>query len=58
MKQKLVNFLSKRTAKYIQKKRPIIVAVAGSVGKTSTTQAIAAMLSQKFSVLKTKTSLQ
>ncbi len=46
----------RRTAKFIRKKRPKIVVVAGSVGKTSTTQAIAAVLREKYTVLATKNS--
>lgn len=54
MKQKIISFLSRRTAAYINKKRPIIVAVVGSVGKTSTTQAIAGLLGRSMAVRKTK----
>lgn len=44
----------RRTAKFINKKRPKIVVVTGSVGKTSTTQAIATVLSEKYTVLTTR----
>lgn len=56
MKKLVTNILIRRTAKYIDKKRPKIVVVTGSVGKTSTTQAIATVLNDKYSVLTTQKS--
>jgi len=54
VKKLVANYLIRRTAKFIKKKRPKIVAVTGSVGKTSTTQAIATVLRTKLLVLTTK----
>lgn len=54
MKKFVTNYLIRRTAKFIDKNRPKIVVVAGSVGKTSTTQAIATVLREKHLVLATK----
>lgn len=54
MKQLVNKLLIRRTARFINKKRPKIVVVTGSVGKTSTTQAIATVLSEKFKVLTTR----
>ncbi len=54
MKKLVTNYLIRRTAKFINKKRPKIVVATGSVGKTSTTQAIATVLKAKYSVLTTK----
>lgn len=54
MKEKVIAFLVRRTTKYINKKRPKIVVITGSVGKTSTTQAIATVLNTKHPTLTTK----
>lgn len=54
MKKLITDYLICRTAKFISKKRPKIVVITGSVGKTSTTQAIATVLSEKFKVLTTR----
>lgn len=42
--------LEKLTAKYLEKHKPILVVVAGSVGKTSTKNAIATVLVERFRV--------
>ncbi len=54
MKQKIIRFLEWRTSKYLNKKHPIVVAITGSIGKTSTTQAIATVLGEKYHVKATK----
>ncbi len=50
MKRFIQNLLAKKATMLIQKHKPIIIGVTGSVGKTSTRDAIAAFLSQKFDV--------
>lgn len=42
--------LEKLTVKYLEKHRPLLVVVAGSVGKTSTKTAIATVLAERFRV--------
>ena len=54
MKNFLANILQKQATRYIDRNNFIIVAVTGSVGKTSTTQAISTVLSEKYSVRTTK----
>lgn len=45
--------LTRQAQRYLRKNNPKIVVVSGSVGKTSTTQAIATMLESSFNVGKT-----
>lgn len=47
----LINLFTRQTKKIISKHKPIIVAVVGSVGKTSAKVAIATVLAQKYQVL-------
>ncbi|MFH1404771.1 MAG: Mur ligase family protein [Patescibacteria group bacterium] len=50
MKNFIQNLLIQKAKKLLEKNKPIIIAVTGSVGKTSTRNAIAAVLSKKYSV--------
>lgn len=50
MKQIIRSLLEKKTRTYLEKHRPLLILVAGSVGKTSTKQAIATVLSEKYRV--------
>lgn len=50
LKQIIQFLLEHKVKKYLRKHRPILVLVAGSVGKTSTKQAIATVLSEKYRV--------
>ena len=51
MKQFITNLLESRARRLLKKYNPKIVAVTGSVGKTSTKLAIATVLSEKYKVL-------
>ncbi len=53
MKKLIVWLLTAQARRFIRKNNPKIVGVAGSIGKTSTTQAIATVLSQSFRVRST-----
>lgn len=50
VRKKLEKIFTKQTTKIVQKHQPTVVAVTGSVGKTSTKYAIAAVLAQKYKV--------
>ncbi len=50
MRKKLASILRWQASKFIAKNKPKVVCVTGSVGKTSTTQAITTILSQTFNV--------
>lgn len=50
MKQFIQNLLAKKARALIEKYHPVIIGVTGSVGKTSTRDAIATVLSAKFDV--------
>jgi len=50
MQKKIARILQWQSKKYIAKNKPTVIVVTGSVGKTSTTQSIATILSQKFIV--------
>ena len=50
MKMFIRNLIAKKARKLIERHKPIIIGVTGSVGKTSTRNAIATMLSTKFDV--------
>lgn len=50
MRKLLASILQKQAYRYIRKNRFTVIAVVGSVGKTSTTQAIAQILSESFQV--------
>ena len=52
MKQFIQKQLAKKAKKLIELHKPIIIGVTGSVGKTSTRNAIAAILSERFDVAK------
>lgn len=53
MRKLLARILRMQANRYLNKQNAVIVVVSGSVGKTSTTQAIATVLSESFSVQKT-----
>lgn len=53
MRKRIAATLRWQAKRYIKKHKPTIVVVSGSVGKTSTTQAIATILSQPFQVRST-----
>jgi UDP-N-acetylmuramoyl-tripeptide--D-alanyl-D-alanine ligase len=58
MKRKILEFFLLPLAKLVLRRyRPMVIAITGSVGKTSAKEAIAAVLSQKFLVWKTKNNL-
>jgi UDP-N-acetylmuramoyl-tripeptide--D-alanyl-D-alanine ligase len=58
MKRKILDFFLLPLAKLVLRRyRPMVIAITGSVGKTSAKEAIAAVLSQKFLVWKTKKNL-
>jgi len=50
VKNLITRLLVSRTKKYLAKTNPKIVAIAGSVGKTTVTQATATILSEKYKV--------
>lgn len=50
MQKYIARILKWQSQKYLSKNKPTVVVVSGSVGKTSTTQAIAAVLTEKFKV--------
>ena len=50
MRKKLASILRWQAIKFIAKNKPKVVCITGSVGKTSTTQAISTVLSQSFTV--------
>lgn len=50
MKKIIQRLLEQKTKTYLKKHKPILVLIAGSVGKTSTKQAIATVLSEKYRV--------
>jgi len=50
MRKLIAAILTAQAKRFLQKYHPKVVVVAGSAGKTSTTQAIALVLSDKFSV--------
>ena len=51
MFKKIILYLLERNVKtYLAKHKPILVLIAGSVGKTSTKQALATVLSEKYAV--------
>jgi UDP-N-acetylmuramoyl-tripeptide--D-alanyl-D-alanine ligase len=50
MRNKIAQILRWQAKRYLNKNAPKVVVVTGSVGKTSTTQAIATILSQSFTV--------
>lgn len=52
MKEFIQKQITKKAHKLIKEHKPIIIAVTGSVGKTSTRNAIAAVLSKKYFVAK------
>lgn len=49
-KKRLEKLFTNQTNKIVKKHKPVIIAVTGSVGKTSTKHAIAAVLAQKYRV--------
>ncbi len=53
MRKRIAGILKWQAVKYIAKNNPKIIVVSGSVGKTSTTQAIATVLSESFQVRST-----
>ena len=54
MKKFLQQLLANKARKFLAVHKPIVIAVTGSVGKTSTRHAIAAVLSVKYSVVTSK----
>lgn len=50
MKKIILSLLERNVRTYLKKHGPILVLVAGSVGKTSTKQALATVLSEKYAV--------
>jgi UDP-N-acetylmuramyl pentapeptide synthase len=53
MKTLIAKLLQQQAKRWLRKNKPSVVIVSGSVGKTSTTQAIATVLSESFEVRKT-----
>ena len=53
MRKLIAQILKAQAKRFISKNEPKIVVIAGSVGKTSTTQAVASVLSSKYNVIKT-----
>ena len=49
-KKVLQKIIERRTAQYLKRHKPVLVVITGSVGKTSTKQAIATVLSEKYRV--------
>lgn len=49
-KKILQNIIERKVTKYIKRHEPVLIVVVGSVGKTSTKQAIATVLSEKYRV--------
>ena len=50
MKRIILWLLERKVRQYIQKHKPLLIVVTGSVGKTSTKQAIATVLNEKYQV--------
>lgn len=50
MKKIIQRLLERKTQAYLKKHKPLLVLITGSVGKTSTKQAIATVLSEKYRV--------
>lgn len=50
MKKIIRTLLERQVRKYLKKHKPLLVLIAGSVGKTSTKQAIATVLNEKYRV--------
>ncbi len=50
MKKIILSLLERRVKKYLKKHKPLLVIIAGSVGKTSTKHAIATVLSERYRV--------
>lgn len=53
LKRVVVKILTAQAKRFIRKNKPKVVVVSGSVGKTSTTQAISTILSKQFTVRRT-----
>ena len=53
MRKLIASLLKKQSIKYLVRSKAKVVAITGSIGKTSTTQAIATVLEQQYSVRKT-----
>ena len=53
MKNLIATILRKQATRYIGKNKPKIIAICGSAGKTSTTQAIATVLEEQYKLRKT-----
>jgi UDP-N-acetylmuramoyl-tripeptide--D-alanyl-D-alanine ligase len=54
LKRATTRYLQYRTTRYLNKTHPKIVVIAGSIGKTSSTQAIGRVLGEKFGVITTR----
>ncbi len=53
MRKYIAKILQKQVTRYLTQYKPKVIVVTGSVGKTSTTQAVATMLRQKYMVRST-----